>query len=157
MWARGETFPLHLGLVDPCDLPKCGRLGCAIYKCGGLRSRSPLVIKLKNRTFKSLSPQHLQCTCHSTSCVGPNKTFHIPTLCVVFISNQLLNKQHRNRLWQVYLHLSSFTLITSRKLLFQALLLHPNIIHKTPTAAHSEFGLLPACVSDVGETFMSAN
>ena len=135
---------MHLGLVDPCDLPKCGRLGCAIYKCGGLRSRSPLVFKLKNRTFKSLSPQNLPSTCHSISCVGPNNTFHIPTLCVVFISNQLLNKQYKNMLLQVYLHLSSLMLITSRKLLFQAPLLHSNIIHKTPTAAHSEFSLLPA-------------
>ena len=28
-------------LVEACDLPKCGRLGCTIFDRGGLRSRNP--------------------------------------------------------------------------------------------------------------------
>ena len=34
-----EALPLHFGWADTCDNPKCGLLGCAIYLCGGLRSR----------------------------------------------------------------------------------------------------------------------
>ena len=30
-------------LVETCDLPKRGRLGCAIFDSGGLRSRNPLL------------------------------------------------------------------------------------------------------------------
>ena len=41
---QGEAFPLHFGLVDPCNHPKCGRLWCAIFVSGGLRSRYPLKI-----------------------------------------------------------------------------------------------------------------
>ena len=29
-------------LVEACDLPKRGRLGCTIFDSGGLRSRNPL-------------------------------------------------------------------------------------------------------------------
>ena len=34
-----EALPLHFGWADGCDCPKCGQLGYAIYKCGGLRTR----------------------------------------------------------------------------------------------------------------------
>ena len=44
---QGEAFPLHYGLADPCDRPKCGRLGCVIFDSGGLRSRYPLINKYK--------------------------------------------------------------------------------------------------------------
>jgi len=37
-----EALPLHFGWADPIDRPKCGRLGCAIFVSGGLRSRYPL-------------------------------------------------------------------------------------------------------------------
>ena len=39
-----EALPLHFGWADPIDRPKCGRLGCAIFVSGGLRSRYPLKI-----------------------------------------------------------------------------------------------------------------
>ena len=39
-----EALPLHSGWADPCDHPKCGWLGCAIFVRGGLRSRYPLKI-----------------------------------------------------------------------------------------------------------------
>ena len=32
---------IALGQVETCDLPKRGRLGCAIFDSGGLRSRVP--------------------------------------------------------------------------------------------------------------------
>ena len=41
-----EALPLHFGWADRCDRPKCGRLGCAIFVSGGLRSRYPLIIPL---------------------------------------------------------------------------------------------------------------
>ena len=37
-----ETPPLHLGGVEACDFPKCGKLGSIICESWGLRSRSPL-------------------------------------------------------------------------------------------------------------------
>ena len=42
-FSQGEAFPLHSGWADPCDHPKCGWLGCAIFVRGGLRSRYPLI------------------------------------------------------------------------------------------------------------------
>ena len=53
-WSRrrfpqGEAFPLHYGLADPCDHPKCGWLGCVIFVSGGLRSRYPLIINNQRR------------------------------------------------------------------------------------------------------------
>ena len=38
----GGDFGIALGQVEACDLPKRGRLGCAIFGSGGLRSRIPL-------------------------------------------------------------------------------------------------------------------
>jgi len=35
------------GGVDPCDFPKCGKLDRTICGSGGLRSRYPLIFKLK--------------------------------------------------------------------------------------------------------------
>ena len=36
---QGEAAPLHYGVVDPCDFPKCGKLGRTIFVSGDLRSR----------------------------------------------------------------------------------------------------------------------
>ena len=36
---QGEAAPLHLGVVDPCDFPKCGKLDVVIFVSGDLRSR----------------------------------------------------------------------------------------------------------------------
>ena len=41
-FSQSEALPLHSGLADLCDRPKCGRLGCVISGSGGLRSRYPL-------------------------------------------------------------------------------------------------------------------
>ena len=38
----GGDLCIALGQVEACDLPKRGRLGCAIFGSGGLRSRIPL-------------------------------------------------------------------------------------------------------------------
>ena len=38
---------MHSGGVDPCDFPKCGKLDRTICGSGGLRSRYPLIFKLK--------------------------------------------------------------------------------------------------------------
>ena len=38
----GGDLCIALGQVEACDLPKRGRLGCAIFGSGGLRSRVPL-------------------------------------------------------------------------------------------------------------------
>ena len=43
---------MHCGRADLCDRPKCGRLGCAISKCGGLRTRSPPTFKESKRQNK---------------------------------------------------------------------------------------------------------
>ena len=58
-WSRrrcpqSEALPLHSGLADLCDHPKCGWLGCVIYGRGGLRSRYPLKIQWKLWISKSL-------------------------------------------------------------------------------------------------------
>ena len=37
----GGDLCIALGQVEACDLPKRGRLGCAIFGSGGLRSRIP--------------------------------------------------------------------------------------------------------------------
>ena len=37
----GGDLCIALGQVEACDLPKRGRLGCAIFGSGGLRSRVP--------------------------------------------------------------------------------------------------------------------
>ena len=48
----GGDLCIALGQVEACDLPKRGRLGCAIFGSGGLRSRIPrtkekiLILKL---------------------------------------------------------------------------------------------------------------
>jgi hypothetical protein len=34
-----KTDPLHFELVDPCNFPKCGKLGRIIFVSGDLRSR----------------------------------------------------------------------------------------------------------------------
>ena len=47
-FSQGEALPLHFGLADPCDNPKCGLLGSAIFVSGGLRSRYPLIIQRIN-------------------------------------------------------------------------------------------------------------
>ena len=36
---QGEAAPLHYGVVDPCDFPKCGKLERVIFVSGDLRSR----------------------------------------------------------------------------------------------------------------------
>ena len=36
---QGEAAPLHQGVVDPCDFPKCGKLDVVIFVSGDLRSR----------------------------------------------------------------------------------------------------------------------
>ncbi len=41
-FSQSEALPLHSGLADLCDRPKCGRLGCVISGSWGLRSRYPL-------------------------------------------------------------------------------------------------------------------
>ena len=41
-FSQSEALPLHSGLADLCDRPKCGRLGCVISGSGGLRSRYSL-------------------------------------------------------------------------------------------------------------------
>ena len=38
----GGDLCIALSQVEACDLPKRGRLGCAIFGSGGLRSRVPL-------------------------------------------------------------------------------------------------------------------
>ena len=38
----GGDLCIALGQVEACDLPKRGRLECAIFGSGGLRSRVPL-------------------------------------------------------------------------------------------------------------------
>ena len=48
-----EALPLHFGWADRCDRPKCGRLGCAIFVSGGLRSRSPLICSLEKYNWNS--------------------------------------------------------------------------------------------------------
>ena len=50
---QGEAPPLHYGWVDPCDHPKCGWLGCAIFVRGGLRPRYPLTLKPKTNSHSS--------------------------------------------------------------------------------------------------------
>ena len=41
----GGDLCIALGQVEACDLPKRGRLGCAIFGSGGLRSRIPCTTK----------------------------------------------------------------------------------------------------------------
>ena len=43
----GGDLCIALGQVEACDLPKRGRLGCAIFGSGGLRSRVPRTTKHK--------------------------------------------------------------------------------------------------------------
>ena len=45
---------LALCRVEACDLPKRGRLGCAIFGRGGLRSRIPCTLILKQNSFIEL-------------------------------------------------------------------------------------------------------
>ena len=47
----GGDLCIALGQVEACDLPKRGRLGCAIFGSGGLRSRVP-------RTFHNLNQKN---------------------------------------------------------------------------------------------------
>ena len=44
----GGDSGLALCRVEACDLPKRGRLGCAIFGRGGLRSRIPCTFKFKH-------------------------------------------------------------------------------------------------------------
>ena len=44
----GGGSGIALSRVEACDLPKRGRLGCAIFGSGGLRSRIPRTI-FKNK------------------------------------------------------------------------------------------------------------
>lgn len=50
--SQGEACPLHSGRADPCDHPKCGWLGCAIFVSRGAASaRSPdKNIKIRRKT-----------------------------------------------------------------------------------------------------------
>ena len=52
----GEAFPLHFGRVDPADHLKCRWLECVIYWWGGLRSRYPLLIQMKQKNMKKMGP-----------------------------------------------------------------------------------------------------
>ena len=54
-FAQSEALPLHSGLVDLCDHPKCGWLGCVISGSGGLRSRYPLKNCKVMKFFSKLS------------------------------------------------------------------------------------------------------
>ena len=58
-----ETPPLHLGGVEACDFPKCGKLGSIICESWGLRSRSPLN---QNLVFLSFVLQCLICILQSS-------------------------------------------------------------------------------------------
>ena len=51
----GGDLCIALGQVEACDLPKRGRLGCAIFGSGGLRSRVPLT----NSQSINISPHQL--------------------------------------------------------------------------------------------------
>ena len=72
---QGEAFPLHFGLADLCDRPKCGRLGCAIFVSGGLRSRYPSI----STNIKSLLPllPVMVCLCYE----------FYNTLCIYIVQN----------------------------------------------------------------------
>ena len=51
----GGDLCIALGQVEACDLPKRGRLGCAIFGSGGLRLRVPLTsVKQKDLTHTYL-------------------------------------------------------------------------------------------------------
>ncbi|KAK2900039.1 hypothetical protein Q8A73_013168 [Channa argus] len=52
-YLKGEAQPLHSGCADPCEFPKCGNLDCIICGSGGLRSRSPLIVKCSKTNASS--------------------------------------------------------------------------------------------------------
>ena len=45
----GGDWGIALCPVEACDLPKRGRLGCAIFASGGLRSRIPLYSQIETK------------------------------------------------------------------------------------------------------------
>ena len=55
----GGDLCIALRQVEACDLPKRGRLGCAIFGSGGLRSRVPRYCKKNNVTDLELSIIHI--------------------------------------------------------------------------------------------------
>ena len=68
-FSQGEAFPLHSGWADPCDHPKCGWLGCAIFVSGGLRSRYPLIKTNQTCLTASLWGSHCRSACLKSVCV----------------------------------------------------------------------------------------
>ena len=47
----GGGSGIALSRVEACDLPKRGRLGCAIFGSGGLRSRIPRTFLTKSKSL----------------------------------------------------------------------------------------------------------
>ena len=54
----GGDLCIALGQVEACDLPKRGRLGCAIFGSGGLRSRVPLARQIQIK-LNWVQPEHI--------------------------------------------------------------------------------------------------
>ena len=100
-----ETPPLHLGGVEACDFPKCGKLGSIICESWGLRSRSPLNQNLVFTPFLCSSLPHLYIAVKSRnnqfilrsnlSCSSDKSLFLI--FCLLFIFEPIFqNKQSNN-------------------------------------------------------------
>ena len=54
----GGDLCIALGQVEACDLPKRGRLGCAIFGSGGLRSRVPLTYYVNQSSTQCNDSMH---------------------------------------------------------------------------------------------------
>ena len=100
-----ETPPLHLGGVEACDFPKCGKLGSIICESWGLRSRSPLIPNLIFASSLCSSLPHLYIAVKSKnnqfilpsnfSCSSDQPFFFI--FCHTFIFEPIFqNKQSNN-------------------------------------------------------------
>ena len=64
----GGGSGIALSRVEACDLPKRGRLGCAIFGSGGLRSRIPRTMLSKAATCR-VQENEVICCCPQTQAV----------------------------------------------------------------------------------------
>ena len=85
----GGDLCIALGQVEACDLPKRGRLGCAIFGSGGLRSRVPrnMIIFLKKSKVQG----------SSTNLDAPNVSFPLLHHPVPSVSHVIFTSIRRKR------------------------------------------------------------
>ncbi len=107
-FSQSEALPLHSGLADLCDHPKCGWFGCIISVSGGLRSRYPLKKLIRNDEIKfQLAHSYSLSPAQSTTSIIPGHYLVIPCfssslICMGDVLDVLWTKTGLPRSWKYH-------------------------------------------------------